>query len=60
MLWDDLGVGWGGGRPKMKGTHVYTARIRFSVVQKLTQNCKAIILQFKKNVKDIITKIDDI
>ena len=38
-------VGW---RLKRKGTYAYTELIHAVVQQKLTQHCKAIILQFKK------------
>ena len=43
MLYDDL-EGWGGvrGRIKREGIYVY---IDFVVQKKLTQHCKAIILQ---------------
>ena len=52
MLCDDLdrrdGVeGWGG-RSKREETHVYIQLIHFIVQQKLTEHCKAIILQLKK------------
>ena len=41
-------VGW---RLKRKGTHAYTELIHAVVQQKLTQHCKAIIFQFKKQTK---------
>ena len=40
--------GWAQGRSKREGTHVYIKPIHFIVQQKLTQHCKAIILQLKK------------
>ena len=42
--------GWGGGggrRFRREGKYVYRWLIDFIVQQKLTQHCKAIILQFK-------------
>ena len=51
MLCDDLD-GWDGGvegRLKREGTHVYLRLIHVVVQQKLTQHCKAIILQSKIN-----------
>ena len=51
VLCDDL-EGWDGGgvqgRLKREGMYVYAWLIRFIVQQKLTQHCKAIILQFLK------------
>ena len=51
MLCGDLD-GWDGGvmegKSKREGIYVYTWLIRFFVQQKLTQNCKATIPQFKK------------
>ena len=47
MLCDDL-EGWDGGvegRLKRKGIYVYIQQIHFVVQQKLTQHCKAIIVQ---------------
>ena len=41
------GRGWGG-RLKREGTYVYIQQIYVVVRQKLTQHCKAIILQLKK------------
>ena len=41
------GRGWGG-RLKREGTYVYIQQIYVVVQQKLTQHCKAIILQLKK------------
>ena len=38
-----------GGRLKMDGTYVYLWLIHVDIWQKLTQNCKAIILQIKIN-----------
>ena len=52
MLCDDLEVwdeGWVGGRLKRKRIYVYLQLIHVVVQQKLTQHCKAIILQFKKS-----------
>ena len=37
-----------GGRSKREGIDVYTQMIHFVVQQKLTQHCKAIILQLKE------------
>ena len=37
-----------GGRLQREGTYVYVWLINFVVQQKLTQHCKAIILQLKK------------
>ena len=47
-LWWPSWVGWGwmGGRAKREGLYVYIELIHFIVQQKLTQHCKAIILQF--------------
>ena len=47
--WD--GVGWEGGPKGRKYTHTHTQLIHFIVQQKLTQHCKATILQFKKKTK---------
>ena len=51
MLCDDLD-GWDGGglggRSKREGIYVYIQLIHFVVQQKLTQHCKANILQYKK------------
>ena len=50
LLCDDL-EGWNvglGGRLKREGIYVYVSLIHAVVEQKPTQNCKAIILQFKK------------
>ena len=50
LLCDDLD-GWdggGGGRSKREGIQVYIQLIHFIVQQKLTQHCKAILLQLKK------------
>ena len=41
-------VGGVGGRLQREGIYVYIELIHFVVQQKLTQHCKAIILQFKK------------
>ena len=38
-------VGW---RLKKEGSYAYTELIHAVVQQKLTQHCKAIVLQFKK------------
>ena len=45
------GRGWGG-RLKREGTYVYIQQIYVVVRQKLTQHCKAIILQLKKKKSD--------
>ena len=50
--WQPRGVGWGGkwevgGRFKREGIYVYLWLIHVDVWQKLTQYCKAIILQLK-------------
>ena len=54
MLCDDL-EGWMGGgvggRLQREGICVCIQLIHFVVQQKLTQHCKAIILQFKKKKK---------
>ena len=53
-LWQPRGVGWGGrweGRVKRAGTHLWL--ICVDVWQKPTQYCKAIVLQFKINLKKI-------
>ena len=53
MLCDDLD-GWDGGeggRAKKEGIYVYIQLIHFTVQQKLTQHCKAIILPPKKRKK---------
>ena len=42
--WDEVG-----GRIKREGTYVYLWLIHVAVWQKLTQHCKAIILQLKIN-----------
>ena len=44
------GVGWeaGVGRSKREGIYVYIQLIHFTVQEKLTQRCKAILLQLKK------------
>ena len=49
-----------GRKPKREGIHVYTWLIHFVVQQKLTQQCKAIILQFKKNHCSTIDNSQDI
>ena len=53
MHCDDLGGrdgdGGVGGMLKRKRIYVYTQLIHIVVQQKLTQHCKEIILQFKKN-----------
>ena len=50
MLYDDL-EGWDGvvvgGRLKKEGTCVYVRLIHFIAQQKLTQHCKATLLQLK-------------
>ena len=50
--------GWGGGlvggvgsRLKREGIYVYTELIHIVVQQELTQQCKAVILSFKKEKK---------
>ena len=43
MLCGDLN-----GKSKEEGIYVYMWLVRFAVQQKLTQNCRAAILQFKK------------
>ena len=53
MFCDDLD-GWDEGgcvgrRAKRKGIYVYISLIHFDVQRKRTQDCQAIILQFKKN-----------
>ena len=40
-----------GGRLQREGIYVYIELIHFVVQQKLTQHCKAIILQLKKKKK---------
>ena len=53
-LWQPRGVGWGGGvkgRLRRDGTYVYLCLIHGVIQQKLTQHCKAIILQLKINLK---------
>ena len=55
MFCDDLEgwmVGGVGGRLQREGIYVYIELIHFVVQQKLTQHCKAIILQFKKKRSD--------
>ena len=49
MICDDL-EGWNGGgeRLQREGIHVYIELIHGVVQPKLTQHCKAIILQLKK------------
>ena len=58
MLCDNLdgwdGGGGMGGRSKREGIYVYIQLIHFGVQQKLTQHCKAIILQLKKMVMDAL------
>ena len=52
MLCDDLESRDGGrvgGKLKREGMYVYTWLIHSGVQQKLTQHCKAIIVQLKKN-----------
>ena len=46
-------MGAGGGREKLKreGTYVYRWLIHIVVQQKPTRHCKAIILQWKKQIK---------
>ena len=54
MFCDDLEgwmVGGVGGRLQREGIYVYIELIHFVVQQKLTQHCKAIILEFKKYIK---------
>ena len=48
--WDGVGGGrWGvGGRFKGEGTYVFLRLVHADVRQKLTQHCKAMILQFKR------------
>ena len=41
-----------GGRFQREGIYVYIELTHFIVQQKLTQHCKAIILQLKKKIKD--------
>ena len=49
MLCDDGAGGLGvGGRPEREGMYVHLQLIHFVVQQKLTQHCKAVILQLKK------------
>ena len=43
-----------GGRTKREGIYVYIEQSHLIVQQKLTQHCKAIILQFKKKSRDIV------
>ena len=44
-----------GGRLKREGIDVYTQTIDFVVEQKLTQHCKAIILQLKEKKKSLFS-----
>ena len=54
MLCDDQAGGLGvGGRPEREGMYVHLQLIHFVVQQKLTQHCKAVILQLKKNQSDV-------
>ena len=52
VLCDDRAGGLGvGGRPEREGMYVHLQLIHFVVQQKLTQHCKAVILQLKKKKK---------
>ena len=58
MLCDDLerrDGRWEGGRHRREGIYVYLYLIHIVVQQKLTQLCKAVILQLKSKVKKMKT-----
>jgi hypothetical protein len=47
-----------GGRSKREVIYVYIYLIHFTLEQKLTKHCKAIILQFKKYIKKKVMLVD--
>ena len=59
---DDLD-GWDGdkvgGRSKREVIYVYIYLIHFTLEQKLTKHCKAIILQFKKEKREVTSEVGE-